>query len=265
MKTILLAGFGAMGQSIFDQLKNDPRIGRWLVLERAERADDARSKLGGHGQVVLSVDGLETRPDFAVECAGHEVLGTLVPRLLEQGIDTIVASVGALALPGTLERLDAACQAGQAQLTLVPGALAGVDALAAARDSGLASVDYTGRKPPGSWRGTAAARLCDLDHLAEATVFFEGTAREAAATFPQNANVAAMVGLAGMGLDHTRVRLIADPAAGGNTHTISARGAFGRMEVMVEAAAFAANPKTSALAGMSIVRAVRNRLNAIVI
>ena len=65
--------------------------------------------------------------------------------------------------------------------------------------------------------------------------------------------------------DVDRVRLIADPAAGGNTHTISARGAFGRMEVMVEAAAFAANPKTSALAGMSIVRAVRNRLNAIVI
>lgn len=148
MKTILLAGFGAMGQSIFDQLKDDPRIGRWLVLERAERADEARRKLGAHGQVVLSADGLDIRPDFAVECAGHEVLGTVVPRLLEQGIDTIVASVGALALPGMVERLDAACQAGRTQLTLVPGALAGVDALAAARDSGLASVDYTGRKPP---------------------------------------------------------------------------------------------------------------------
>lgn len=265
MKTVLLAGFGAMGRSICDQLGGDPRIGQWLVLERPDRLDGVRTALGRRGVAVASADELETQPDFAVECAGHDAVLNVVPRLLSRGIDTIVASVGALAHPGLAQRLDLACREGGAQLTLVPGALAGVDALAAARACGLDEVRYTGRKPPGSWKGTPAAERCDLDRLEEATTFFDGTAREAATRFPQNANVAAMVGLSGLGLDRTRVQLIADPRAGGNTHTIAARGAFGRLEVQVEAAPFAANPKTSALAGMSIARAIRNRLDAFVI
>ncbi|MDX3906416.1 MAG: aspartate dehydrogenase [Pigmentiphaga sp.] len=265
MKTVLLIGFGAMGRSIFDQLRHDPRVARWLVLDRPERLDEITATLGGCGLAVAGIEDLNARPDFAVECAGHGAVTNVVPVLLRRGIDTIVASVGALAHHDVAQRLDQACSEGGAQLTLVPGALAGIDALAAARACGLDEVRYTGRKPPRSWKGTLAAERCDLDALARATVFFEGTAREAATLFPQNANVAAMAGLSGLGLDRTRVQLIADPEAGGNTHTITARGAFGRLEVEVEAAPFAANPKTSALAGMSIARAIRNRLDTFIL
>ncbi len=182
-----------------------------------------------------------------------------------RGVDVIIASVGALSQAGLAESLEAAALRGGAQLTLVPGAVAGIDALAAARQQGLQSVEYTGRKSPAGWRGTPAERMLDLDMLAEATVFFEGSARDAAALYPKNANVAAMVGLAGIGLDRTRVTLIADPAALRNNHRIVAHGEFGELDVRTAGATLPDNPKTSMLAALSIVRAVRNRVAGIVI
>jgi aspartate dehydrogenase len=265
MKTVLLVGFGAMGRFVYEHLKDHPQVDRWLVLERESQRQAVQACLRPADRAISSLQEIVGTLAFAVECAGHEAVRNVVPELLRQGVSTIMASVGALANAQIAEALDAACGDGCSQLTLVPGALAGVDALSASKGFGLDTVSYCGRKPPRSWRGTPAESLCDLDAVVTATTFFRGSAREAASTFPQNANVAAMVGLAGLGLDLTRVELIADPDATGNTHTIAAQGNFGTMEMRIAANAFAANPKTSALAGMSVIRTVQNRLNHFVI
>jgi aspartate dehydrogenase len=265
MSTILLVGFGAMGRFVYDNLKAHPLVTRWIVLEREAHKASVQALLLTRDRFVSSIHGLAEKPDFAVECAGHGVVRDVVPVLLDGGISTVIASVGALADSDVLTRLEAACTRGGSQLTLVPGALAGVDALAASRMFGLDSVRYSGRKPPRGWKGTRAEQLCDLDSLTEAAIFFRGSARQAASSFPRNANVAAMVGLAGLGLDNTEVELIADPAATGNTHTISALGGFGSMDICISAKAFATNPGTSVLAGMSVIRTVQNRLNQVVI
>jgi aspartate dehydrogenase len=73
-------------------------------------------------------------------------------------------------------------------------------------------VTYQSRKSPASWRGSYAEQLIDLNAVSEASVFFEGSAREAARLFPANANVAATVALGGVGMDETRVQLMVDPA-----------------------------------------------------
>lgn len=265
MKMILLVGFGAMGKFVYEHLKGHPLVDRWLVLERGARRDAVQACLDPRDLAVSSLQEIEGELEFAVECAGHEAVRTVVPELLGQGVNTIIASVGALADAKLAAALDAACSSGRSQLTLVPGALAGVDALSASRIFGLDTVSYCGRKPPCSWKGTPAEEMCDLDTLVEAATFFRGSARQAASTFPQNANVAAMVGLAGLGLDLTRVELVADPHATGNTHTISAQGNFGSLEMRIAATPFAANPKTSALAGMSVIRTVQNQLSHFVI
>ena len=116
-----------------------------------------------------------------------------------------------------------------------------------------------------AWRGSPAERLVDLGKLSERTVLYTGTAGEAALLYPQNANVAAAVALAGLGFDATQVELVADPDAPGNVHEIEAESAAGRFAIQLQGKPSRTNPKTSALTAFSIARALRNEGATIVL
>ena len=220
--------------------------------------DPAQARARGFTEQVPLVDNIDAflahRPHLVAECAGHAGLLQFGSLVLGAGIDLLVASVGALADAALERRLREAAAAGAARIRIPSGAIGALDAIAAARVGGLTRVAYVGRKPVLAWRGTRADGAFDLDRIVAATVIFEGSAREAALAFPQNANVCAAVGLAGLGLDATSVRLIADPAARGNQHEVEAEGAFGTLRFQVTGTPLAENPKTSSLAAYSLLR-----------
>jgi aspartate dehydrogenase len=260
--TLAVVGFGAIGEALARALLGDDRVRLAQVVVSPASLDAAQAACAALAPQVRVADTLDLgpgqRPDLVVECAGHAAVLAHVLPALRAGIPCAMASVGALHDAELFAQLEAAAQEGAARLQLVSGAIGAIDALAAARFGGLDEVTYVGRKPPLSWTGTPAEQAFDLARLASPQVIFRGSAREAARQFPKNANVAATVSLAGLGLDRTQVELVADPGVTRNVHAVIARGAFGRLELQMENLPLAANPKTSALTVYSLVRAVRN-------
>ena len=269
---VLLIGYGAIAKTVADAIAGDTQLQIVAILVKKHKREVLRAELdrsdtllGDVVHVLESVDELVVPIDCALECAGHMGVTEHAPALLRRGIDVIVTSVGSLATPGLAELLEAAAREGGSQITLVPGAVAGIDALAAAKPFGLDSVVYTGRKPPLSWLDTPAEKIADMHSLKSALTLFEGSAREAARLYPKNANVAATIALAGIGMDATRVRLIADPAVQRNVHTLHAEGNFGELDMTIAGNPLTGNPKTSALAAYSALRALRNCAATLVI
>ena len=255
---IALVGFGAIGRSVLTRAAALPGVAITHVVVRGERLEETRAALAQLASPAQAVDRVPDDATLVLECAGHAALEAHIIPALARGVECAVLSIGALSEAGLPERLEAAARAGNARLNLLAGAIGGIDAVAAAKLGGLDSVVYTGRKPPAGWRGSPAEQVADLGALASATVIFEGSAREAAHLYPKNANVAATLALAGLGLDATRVRLVADPAVTENIHEVEATGAFGRMKLEMRGRPLADNPRTSALTVLSALRFLAN-------
>lgn len=259
MLKVLMIGYGAVAAYAASRLSAHDSVSVDWGLARAGREAAASAALGEGVQIITETADLTGPVDIAVDCAGHQGLAAHGPDLLARGIDVITVSVGALADAGLASDLEAAAKKGGAQLELLSGAVGAVDALAAARHGGLNRVLYISRKPPSGWLGTPAADVLDLENLSEPVEHFRGTARDAALRYPKNANVAAMVALAGLGLDETTASLIADPTTNENRHEIEAEGSFGSFRFEIDGRPLPGNPKSSSLTAMSVVRAVLNR------
>lgn len=252
-------GFGAIGQAVARMLADGSADSQ--VVAVAVR-DPARSRNGLLGDAHLlsgpsGLVGLEA--DLVVEAAGRDSVAPWARATLGAGIDFVISSTSALADDALLGELRDLAKAHGARLIVSPGALGGVDALAAARRMGLHAVEHRIVKPAAAWAGTAAAHLCPLSALTGPTEFFSGTAREAAEQFPQNANVALTTALAGLGPERTRVTLVADPGVTQNRHEITASGEFGSLAVRIANSPLPGNPKSSAMAALSLVRVIENR------
>lgn len=241
-----LIGNGAIASFVRKALEKGEH-GLGAILLRPERiAENPKLYVG-------SVQDLPDDLDLMIDCAGHAALATHGPAILSRGMDLISVSLGALANPEIYGALEKAAQDGGARLHLASGAIGALDCLQAARIGRLDDVTYVGRKPPVGWRGSPAEATLDLDALTTgAQTHFEGTAREAALAYPKNANVAAAVALAGLGFDATQVRLIADADITSNIHEIAASGDFGSFKFQISGQSLPNNPRSSALAAMSV-------------
>lgn len=262
---IALIGWGAIGRMVAHLLAQGDSGAR-IVAVGVSDADQPRDDLPeGAALIDDPAQLVGCGASLVVEAAGRDSVAPWGVAALSAGLDFAASSTSAFADRVLLGRLTALARQNEAQLIIPPGALGGIDALSAARRLGLTLVEHRIVKPPQAWRDTPAQDCCDLDGLTGAQAFFSGSAEEAAARFPQNANVAMITALAGAGALATRITLIADPSARTNRHEITATGAFGQLSLSLSNAPLPDNPKSSAMTALNLVRLIENRVAPLVI
>lgn len=262
---VCLIGSGAISRRVAEFLAEPPAgrielagIGTRRGSERGDWWPPSVRQVGSPAELA------ELHPDVVVEAAGRDAVAEWGSAALSVARKFIVCSASALAddeLRASLRRT-----AGEegSQLVVAHGALGGIQALSAASLLPLETVTHEIRKPPIAWRGTNAETLLDLSGLTSAVAFYEGSASSAAASYPANANAVIVTSLAGVGVERTRVRLVADPATGRNIHRVHAAGAFGEFSLTIANEPAASNPKTSDMTALSLVRLLQAEVEALV-
>ncbi len=250
---LALIGYGTIAHYVIEQLANSEHQVAAIITSPSFKAPEG-DRLPHDLQFAKAFADIEGTIDLFVDCAGHGGLMAHGEDILRAGHDLLTVSIGAFADQNIHGRLHQAAKHGNSNIILASGAIGALDILRSARTGTLKSVCYKGRKPPRSWKGSPAETILDLDSEFETPQqHFRGTAREAALQYPKNANVAAAVALSGIGFDETMVELIADPSIERNIHEIEAEGAFGKCKFEIECNPMPSNPRTSALAAMSVI------------
>ncbi|MFZ9197961.1 MAG: aspartate dehydrogenase [Paracoccaceae bacterium] len=248
-------GYGAVAQALIERLGTVPVTEAVILIRSGTLAAPSSSVR------VRSVDSLsallQTRPDLIVECAGHSAVVEHAEACLRAGTSLVALSLGAFADPLLLSRVQTAATDGRARLIRPSGAIAGIDLIEALSLEGPVHIAYTGTKPPRALRGTPAEQWLDLTSLASPSVYFEGSARDAALLFPRTTNVVAALALAGPGFENVSVTLAADPAATSNRHAYTLTAAGCKACFTIESTAAAGNPRSSLTTVYSILREVR--------
>ncbi len=256
---IVLGGFGNVGQQIAARLTADPadplRIVAIVARDRQKAAENAARF--GLDVPVISASEVPQYDATLVECATYDGFRDVVEPTLKAGGHVIAVSVGALAV--NLDLVDIAEKAG-ATLQIAGGTLPGLDIIRAASEDEIRSVTLTSHIRPSSFANEPFIHERGIDlALAEngAVPVFEGSAREAAMHFPRHFNVAVTLGLVGIGLDRTQVRIFADGTLPGARHTLNVEASAVSLEMTSQNYPSPDNNRTSMLVALSILAALR--------
>jgi aspartate dehydrogenase len=242
MKKIGIIGCGAIGTIISKAVEKGLVKCDELILYdyNIEKAEKLKKSLQVPVKAVKSLEEMITLdPTVIVEAASQQAVKDYITRILEENIELIVMSVGAL--------LDLDVESSNIHIS--SGAIGGLDAVSSAALAGIDEAVLTSRKNP---------KVLDRDNEEEELVY-EGTAEEAVRLFPREMNVAATLALT-VQPERVKVKVISDPKVDKNVHEIRIKWKYGDMFLKFENDPHPENPKTSALAPWSAIKLLREIL-----
>jgi aspartate dehydrogenase len=262
MRVALLGG-GTIARLVLEHMRREGIPGVEIAAIAGRQGSTRAAALAREFAVPLVLGRealLALRPAAVVEAASHDAVREHLVDLLEAGISVVVLSAGALADDELRRRAEQAAGRSRALFYVPSGGIGGLDALKTACLGGVDEASIQVAKPPDAWKGIpyVESRGVLLERISAPLTLFEGPAREGVPHFPQNVNIAAVLALAGIGMDRTRLKVVADPALTFNTHTIRVAGRCGRFTLVLENVPSPDNPKTSWLACYSALAALRS-------
>ena len=266
IRTVAVAGLGTVGFEVARRIDGGEIDGLTLAAVSARDRERARGRMRGFRatvDVVAAAD-LAGRADLVVESAPAAVFREIAEPVVRAGKVLVAISAGAL-----LDHADLVetARATGAQIVVPSGAVMGLDAVRGAAESGIESVTMITRKPPGGLAGAPhlVERGINVEGLDAPLKVFDGSAREAARGFPANVNVAAALGLAGIGPERTRLEIWADPGVTRNTHEIRLEAETVRFHLRIENVPSEDNPRTGRSVAPSVVAALRRFVAPLVV
>ncbi len=259
--TLALLGAGGIGDLVADALERGRLPGvRVVAVAGSSAASASAAKLAERlGARAVAPEALpDLHADWVLEAAGAAAVRAHLPPLWRAGVATVVMSLGALLDPEVEAAYTVARTAG-VEVVLPSGGIAGLDAVRAmAATGGLRRARITTTKPPRALLGAPYLEANGLELPDDrAVTVFEGSAREAAAGFPANVNVAVALALAGLGPDRTEVVIHSDPTTTYNQQRIEAEGDEAILDLRIQTKPSPTNPRTSYLAAASAVASLR--------
>jgi len=241
-----IIGAGAIATYVVEAIAGNPswnmHVQSIYVRDRKKYADFATKN-----NIVLYQDidaFLDSDIDMVVEAANIEAVETLLPVIVQKK-SVVIISIGVFVDQAFLTNMKEEAKKYDNKIYLPSGAIGGLDIIQHAQKTNtLSTVTLETRKP---------AHTLTNERVDTEQVVFHGTAEQAIKEFPKNINVAIALGLAGVGMKDTEVKIIADSTVERNHHTIVAEGTFGKASFQIENASLPSNANTSYLAAMSVV------------
>jgi aspartate dehydrogenase len=253
---VAIAGLGSIGRILARKLADGvPGLSLSCVAARDEAKAKAWLDREDISCPLVTLNDLPAHADLAVECAPAAILDQICRPMLTAGKRVMVLSGSALLPRPELVEL---ARANGGQIIVPTGALIGFDAVLAAAEGTIHSVEMITRKPPNGLAGAPylIENAISVDGLTAAKCVFSGTARDAAAAFPANVNVVAALSLAGIGPDRTTIKIWADPSVTRNCHQIRVDSDAASFAMSIENIP-SENPKTGRITALSVIAALR--------
>jgi aspartate dehydrogenase len=255
-KRIAIAGLGEIGKTLARKLAQGlPGLSLSAVAARDRAKAQTWLDREGISCPLIALDELPDHADLAVECAPAAILDQICRPMLNAGKQVMVLSASALLPRPDLIEL---ARAKGGRIIVPTGALIGFDAVSAAAEGTIHSVQMITRKPPNGLAGAPylIENGISVEGLTSALRVFSGSARDAAAAFPANVNVVAALSLAGIGPDRTTIEIWADPAVTRNCHQIKVDSDSASFQMSIENIP-SENPKTGRITALSAIAALR--------
>lgn len=254
-----LVGCGSIGRAVakaIDEEINELQLVSVYDIDR-KKAIDLINHLQKKPEIAENISQVIEKTDLTIEAASPRVVGELLKTVIEKKKDILIMSIGGVL--DNLELIEKIKKGKDCRVFFPSGAIAGVDGLNAAREREIHSVTLTTCKPPQALAGAPyiLQQGIDLESINKPTMIFEGSCREAVKAFPKNINISAILSIAGVGMDKTKVQIIADPELTRNIHKLKVKGDFGEMEVKIENVPYPTNPKTSYIAALSAIATLK--------
>ncbi len=251
-----IVGSGFLGGIIANAWKDGYLPGYELVGIAGRSADKTAALAEAVGCAPCAdVDALlALKPDYIAEAASVQAVKDLAIPALTAGVSLVVLSIGAFADADFYAQVAKAAADHGAKVHIASGAVGGFDVLRTVSLMGKARAGIETHKGPKSLQNTPLFKDELMDREEQV---FGGNAKEAIALLPTKVNVAVAASLATVGPEETTVAIHSVPGFVGDDHKITA-------EIDGVKAVVDIYSSTSAIAGWSVVAALRNVTSPIV-